>query len=502
MTEPKRHFSIAVIGTGFAGLGMALQLRRRGVQDFVVFERAQEVGGTWRDNTYPGCGCDIKSDLYSFSFVPNPDWSRKYAAQPEILAYLKRTAQTQGVTPHIRFGHEVRRMAWDDAAGHWQIQTSQGDYTARVIVAGSGPLIEPKWPQVPGLGTFTGEKFHSARWRHDVELRGKRVAVIGTGASAIQFIPRIQPPAEHLTVFQRTPAWVLPRLDAENSEGRKALFRRYPALQRLTRQFVFARTEARFLGFAHPRVGHLAEEQARAHLEAQVPDPELRRKLTPNYRLGCKRVLISDDFYPAIRQPNVTLVDAAVTRIDGRHLHSADGGVHEADVLICGTGFEVTEPPYARLVYGRGGQRLADAWAGHMEALHGTAVAGFPNFFLLVGPNSALGHNSIIYMIEAQLDYILGALHYMDGAQVQAVEPNADAQRRYNDALQHKLQHSVWVQGGCQSYYLDAQGRNSTLWPELASGYRWTLRRFPPEQYDVRLSPQPPRPLLAQGPAA
>lgn len=488
------HHQIAIIGSGFAGMGMALQLLRRGVENFVVFERAQEVGGTWRDNTYPGCGCDIKSDLYSFSFVPNPEWTHQYARQPEILEYLKQTADHFGLRLHIRFGHEVQRMSWDNAEGLWHIQTNHGEFTARVIVSGSGPLIEPKWPDIRGLDTFTGEKFHSARWNHGVDLRGKRVAVIGTGASAIQFIPQIQPLVGQLTVFQRTPAWIVPRLDRETGERRRKLFRRYPALQRLSRQLIFSETEARFLSFTNRKVGELGEKQALAHLHAQVPDPALRAKLTPNYRMGCKRILISDDFYPAIAQPNVELVDAAVTEVRGHTILSADGQTHEADILICGTGFEVTEPPAARLVYGKAGRSMAEVWQGqgYMEALHGTTIAGFPNFFLLVGPNSALGHNSIVYMIEAQLDYILGALAFMDAAQVQAIEPKPQAQRDYSEGLQTKLRQSVWVQGGCASYYLDKNGRNSTLWPELASRFRQTLRRFPPELYDVRLSVRPP----------
>lgn len=498
MTQPfpSPIHQIAIIGTGFSGMGMGLQLKKRGVSDFVMFERAQEVGGTWRDNTYPGCGCDIKSDLYSFSFAPNPDWGHQYARQPEILEYLRKTAEQFGLRPHIRFGHEVQRMRWDNAAGLWRIQTNHGEFTARVIVSGNGPLIEPKWPDIPDLASFSGEKFHSARWNHDVDLRGKRVAVIGTGASAIQFIPQIQPLAAKLTVFQRTPPWIVPRHDQATTPQRRELFRKYPALQRLSRHVIFAQTEAKFLSFSNRKVGELGEGQALAHLHAQVSDPALRAKLTPNYRLGCKRILISDDYYPAVSQPNVEVVNSALKEVRGNTLISADGQSYEVDVLIGGTGFEVTEPPAARVVFGKDGRSMAEVWSDHMEALHGVSVAGFPNFFLLVGPNSALGHNSIVYMIEAQVEYILQALKYLDEAQLQAIEPNAKAQRDYSDGLQTKLRESVWVQGGCQSYYLDAQGRNSTLWPEMASRYRQTLRRFPTELYDVRLSATPPEPVL------
>ncbi|AIZ44624.1 4-hydroxyacetophenone monooxygenase [Deinococcus radiopugnans] len=490
------HHGIAILGAGFAGLGTALELKRRGVHDFVVFERGAEVGGTWRDNTYPGCACDVKSDLYSFSGVPNPDWSHRYARQPEILAYLKKTASDHGLRPHIRFGTELQEARWDAEEGLWRIRTGGGDFTARVLISGHGPLIQPKWPDIPGLDSFVGERFHSARWNHDVELRGKRVAVIGTGASAIQFIPKIQPVVEHLTVFQRTPPWVMPRMDEETSPRRRELFRRYPALQRLSRQWIFLKAEARHLGFSNPKVGALMEKFGHQHLEAQVADPELRRKLTPDYRVGCKRILISDDYYPALQQPNVELVTDAITEVRGHELLTADGQARAFDVLIGGTGFNATQPPMARLIVGRGGQRLSEAWATHMEALHGTAVAGFPNLFLLVGPNTALGHNSIVYIIEAQIGYILRALGHMDAAHLLSLEPTPGAQRDYSDALQEKLRESVWVQGGCTSYYLDANGRNSTLWPERASSFRRTLGRFDPALYRERLSPRPLPPLL------
>jgi cation diffusion facilitator CzcD-associated flavoprotein CzcO len=491
------HHQIAILGAGFAGLGTALELRRRGVHDFVIFERGGEVGGTWRDNTYPGCACDVKSDLYSFSGVPNPDWSHRYARQPEILAYLRKTADEQGLRPHIRFNTEMEEARWDEDEALWRIRTSGDDLTARVLISGHGPLIEPKWPDIPGLDGFEGERFHSARWNHAVDLKGKRVAVIGTGASAIQFIPELQPLAGRITVFQRTPPWVMPRMDAETSPRRRELFRRHPVLQRLSRQWIFVKAEARHLGFSNPKVGALMEKVGHQHLEAQVGDPELRRKLTPDYRLGCKRILVSDDYYPAIQQPNVELVTEAITGIHGDQIRTADGQDRAFDVLIGGTGFNATQPPMARRIVGRGGQRLSEAWDTHMEALHGTAVTGFPNLFLLVGPNTALGHNSIVYIIEAQVAYILRALAHMDAAHLLSLEPTPEAQHAYSDALQDKLRKSVWVQGGCTSYYLDANGRNSTLWPERASNFRRTLGRFDPALYRARLSPRPLPALLA-----
>ncbi|MDB5045675.1 MAG: 4-hydroxyacetophenone monooxygenase, partial [Deinococcus sp.] len=434
-------------------------------------------------------------DLYSFSFAPNPAWSHRYARQPEILAYLRQTAAESGILPRIRFGHEVMRAEWDEAEQLWHIQTSQGAYTARVLISGHGPLIDPKWPAIPGLDSFAGERFHSARWNHAVDLTGKRVAVIGTGASAIQFVPEVQRVAEQLTVFQRTPPWVMPRLDRPTSQRRRELFQRFPLLQRAARQWVFGVAEARFLSFSHRRVGALVERLGHQHLEAQISDPVLRAKLRPRYRLGCKRILVSDDYYPALQQPNVELVTEAITEIRGQEVITADGTRRSFDVLIGGTGFNATQPPVARLIFGRGGRSLAEAWSDHMEALRGTAVAGFPNLFMLVGPNTALGHNSIVYIIEAQIDYVLQALDHMDAHHLAALEPRLDAQQAYSEGLQTRLRDSVWVQGGCTSYYLDAQGRNSTLWPQRAAQFRQAVRRFDPGEYQVRLSPTRLQPL-------
>lgn len=490
------HHQIAIIGSGFAGLGMAAALRRRGVSDFIVFERAGEVGGTWRDNTYPGCACDVKSDLYSFSFAPNPEWGHRYARQAEILDYLRRVADGFGLRPQIRFHHAVERAEWDDEEGLWRLQTGGGTYTARVLISGHGPLIEPKWPAVKGLETFSGPRFHSAQWDHSVDLRGKRVAVVGTGASAIQFVPEVQKVAGQLTVFQRSAPWVMPRMDEPTSERRRALFRRLPALQRLSRQWIFGVAEARFLILSNARVGKLAEEVARRHLEAQVADPALRAKLTPDYRLGCKRILISDDYYLALTRPGVELVTDPIREVRGARIVTADGQEREFDVLIGGTGFNATRPAIAGVIHGRGGRSLAQVWQPHMEALHGTAVAGFPNLFLIVGPNTGLGHNSMVYMMEAQIGYILRALEYLEEGELLALDPRPEAQAAYNRALQDQLRETVWMQGGCTSWYLDDQGRNTSLWPGRAAQFRRTLSRFDAALYRVRLSPRPLPPLL------
>ncbi len=487
------HYDIAILGAGFSGLGMAVQLRRNGIEDFVVLERATEVGGTWRDNTYPGAACDVRTDLYSFSFAPNPDWTRSYGTQPEILKYLKDTARDEGLYPHIRFSTELTGASWDDAASLWRITTStpdrsDDDLTARVLISGHGPLIEPVWPDIAGLDTFTGTRFHSARWNHDADLTGKRIAVIGTGASAIQFVPELAKVAGQLSVFQRTPAWLLPRDDRPTSERRRWLFRRFPLLQRGSRRRIFESAELRFGAFRIKPVGRAAEALSRRFMKSQIADPELRDKLTPDYRIGCKRILISSSFYPAFAKPNVSLETSPITSVEGDEIVTADGRRQAFDVLIAGTGFNATQPPVARLITGRDGVQLSANWTPHMHALRGTTVAGFPNFFLLVGPNTALGHNSIVYIIEAQLDYVLQALRAAKGG---VIEPRRDAQDAYNAEVQSDLSNSVWVSGGCRSYYLDATGRNTTLWPHLASGFRREVRRLDPNEYVITQARSP-----------
>jgi cation diffusion facilitator CzcD-associated flavoprotein CzcO len=478
------HVDVAVIGSGFAGLATALGLLREGRRDFVVLERAGTLGGTWRDNSYPGCACDVPSHLYSFSFAPNPDWTRSFAGQPEIQAYLQRTAERAGLSPFLRFDAELESAGWDAAARRWRLRTSRGALTARVLVAGTGPLSEPAVPALPGLDRFAGTTFHSAAWRHDHDVTGERVAVVGTGASAIQFVPHLQPRARHLSVFQRTAPWVLPRRDRAITAAERAVFRRLPAAQRLARAGIYWGRESWVLGFTgNQRVMAVAERQARRYLREQVPDPQLRERLTPRYRLGCKRVLLSNDYYPALIRPNVTLVTDRITEVLPHGVVTVDGAgrstEHPADTIVFGTGFTVTDPPVARRVTGADGRTLAEHWAATgMQAYHGLAVAGFPNFFMLVGPNTGLGHSSIIYMIETQVAYLMAALRTMDAAGLAAIEPRPQVQAGYNAGLQRQLAGTVWNAGGCASWYLDAHGRNTTLWPSFTFSFRRRLRRF------------------------
>ena len=473
------HFRVAIVGSGFAGLGMAIRLKQAGIHDFVVLERAHDVGGTWRDNSYPGCQCDVPSHLYSFSFAPNPDWTRTFSNQPEIWAYLRRCAEDYGITPHIRFGHDVLSAHWDPEVEHWRLETSQGTVTADVFVSGMGALSEPSIPPIPGLERFEGTAFHSAAWDHEHDLTGKRVAVIGTGASTIQIVPRIQPAVAELTVFQRTPPWVLPHPDRPVSDLERRVYRMLPAAQRAMRAAIYWARETFVFGFMHPRIiENTAERLSRAHLSRQVKDPELRRKLTPSYRMGCKRILISNDYYPALMKPNVEVVTDGIAEISGSSILTRDGARRDVDTIILGTGFHVTDLPAAEKIYGREGRSLTEVWAGTMEAHAGTTVAGFPNLFWLLGPNTGLGHNSVVFMIEAQIAYVMDALRTMEERGLHAVEPRRDAQTAYNEELQRRMEGTVWTSGGCRSWYLDAAGKNRTLWPGGTWRFKQRTRRF------------------------
>ena len=429
MRDLPDHVDVAIVGGGFAGVGMAIALLSAGRTDFVVLERDEDVGGTWHQNTYPGCQCDVPSNLYSFSFAPNAEWSQTFALQPEIGTYLKRVADDFGVRPYVRAGTDVHDAAWDEERGRWRIETSRGALTARVLVAGMGGLSEPSIPHIAGADSFAGPAFHTARWDHYVDLAGKRVAVIGTGASAVQVVPRIQPQVAQLSVFQRTPPWIMPHPGRPTRARERALFRTLPLVQKLVRGAIYWGRECYVLPFRFHRLSRIPQAMALRHLERQVPDPVLREQLTPRYEIGCKRILMSDEYFPALQQPNAELVTTAIERITPTGVVTADGVEHPADAIVWGTGFRVTDMPYVEWLRGRDGRTLGEHWREQgMQGLRGTTVAGFPNLFMLVGPNTGLGHNSIVFMIESQIAYALDALRAMDAAGAAACEPTATAQ--------------------------------------------------------------------------
>ncbi len=482
-TDDERGLDVAIIGAGFGGLGAAIRLAQSGIHDFLVFDKADDVGGTWQANTYPGCACDVPSHLYSFSFALNPDWSDTFSGQPEIWDYLRRCVDRFGIRPHLRLGHTVQAAAWDEAAQRWRIETSHGGYTARVLIGATGPLSEPSIPDIRGLDSFRGTVFHSARWRNEHDLTGRRVAVIGTGASAIQFVPEIAPQVAALTVFQRTPPWVMPRGTRPIGRLERSVYRNVPGAQRLARTAVYWGREALAVGFLHPRLGRAAQVMAARHLRRQLPDPALRAKLTPAYAMGCKRILLSNDYYPALARDNVDVVVEPVREVRPHGIVTTSGVEHEVDTIIFGTGFRATDPPIARHIRGRDGRTLADAWTPTMRAYRGTTVAGFPNLFLLLGPNTGLGHTSVVLMIESQLTHVLAALRHLRSTGLAAIEPAPDAQRRYAERIDAKMATTVWSVGGCRSWYLDANGHNSTLWPDFATAFRLRLRRFRAADY-------------------
>jgi cation diffusion facilitator CzcD-associated flavoprotein CzcO len=472
-------FRIVIIGAGFAGLGMAIRLKQAGIDDFVILERAADVGGTWRDNSYPGCAVDVQSHLYSFSFAPNPNWSQVYSPQAEIWDYIRQVSEAHGVLGHVRYEHEVTGGTWNESTQRWEVRTAAATFDAQYVISAMGPLSNPIPPEIPGLATFTGHSFHSARWDHDHDLAGKRVAVIGTGSSAAQFVPEIQPKVGKLLVFQRTPGWTFPRMNRRITSLERTVYRRIPLVQRAVRARQYLYRE--LFGFLVQRPG-VIEPISKARMRKQVKDPELRAKLTPNYRMGCKRIIVTDDFYPALAQPNVSVITSRITEIRPRAIVTDDGAEHEIDTLILGTGFQVM--PVADPLTGRDGVALAKRWENRREAYLGTTVSGYPNYFMLVGPNTATGHTSVLLYLEAQVEYIVQALRHMDRTGAASFDVRPETQRAFNEDVQARLGASVWTDGGCRSWYLDPDGGTSVLWPGTTGRFRKALRRFDPADYE------------------
>ncbi len=480
------HSQVLIIGSGFSGIGMAVALKREGIHDFVILERASELGGTWRDNQYPGCACDVQSHLYCFSFEPNPDWSRQFAPQGEIWAYLKHCADKHGVRAHVRFGANVVASRFDEASATWRVTTEDGrQFTSQVIVSAAGALCNPECPDVPGADRFQGPSFHSAQWRHDVSLKGKRVAVIGSGASAIQFVPRIVGEVAQLDYYQRTAPWVLPKPDGHRSAWGKALARHVPLFQKAQRWWTYWLLESRVLGFvAAPRAMKLVEALGRRHIARQVPDPAKRAAVTPNFSAGCKRILMSNDYYRALARDEVRIVTQGIARIEADGVVTRDGVHRPADVILWATGFKVQDPVPRGAYTGLNGVDLADAWAsaGGPEAYLGINIAGFPNLFMLMGPNTGLGHSSMIFMIESQVHYVMAAIRQMRAHGVAAVDVRSEVQRDFVSRLQQRLKRTVW-ESGCMSWYLNRSGKSTVLWPGSTVRYRQATRRFDLNRY-------------------
>ncbi|QDW53924.1 alpha/beta hydrolase fold domain-containing protein [Burkholderia sp. KBS0801] len=475
--EPAAPLSAIIIGAGFAGIGMAIALQRAGIHDFVIVERSHDVGGVWRDNRYPGAACDVPSHLYSFSFDPNPNWSRVFAPQPEIHAYLQHCARKYGLARHLRFGADVERAQYDEARALWHVTLADGTtLSAAVLVSGTGQLSRPAMPDLPGIDTFRGRAFHSAHWDRDYPLAGKRVAVVGTGASAIQFVPAIAADVERLVVFQRSPAYVMPRPDRAYRPWEQALFRRLPWAMKLHRASIYVRYESRAIAFTrlHGLMNVAVGRPFRKLLARDVRDPALRARLTPDYPIGCKRILLSSDYLAALDRDNVELVTQRIRRVTETGIETDDGVLHQVDAIVYGTGFAATAFLSPMRITGRDGLDLNDAWRHGAQAYLGLTVPGFPNFFMLYGPNTNLGHNSIVYMLESQIAHVMRCVRAMRRNGATAIDVDSRRYRRFNVHVQQRLEGSVW--SGCKSWYVDASGHNSTNWPGFTLTYRWLTR--------------------------
>ncbi len=496
-------YDVIIVGTGFSGLGMGIKLKEAGNHDFIIIEKAESVAGTWRENTYPGCACDVPSHMYSFSFEQSPEWTRMYAPQQEIRSYLEHCADKYGLRSHLRLNTSAVSATWDEEAGLWRCVGEGPDgrveMTARFAVSGIGGLHVPSKPMLDGLESFEGPVFHSAEWDHEVNLAGKRVAVVGTGASAIQFVPEIAGDVAQLDLYQRTAPWVLPKLDRAISRFERSIYRRFPALQRAYRRGIYAFLETIIVrGVNSRRFGKLFEAAGRRNLRRHVADPAKREKLMPHYEFGCKRLLMSNTYYPALGRDNAAVITDEIAQVGPRSITAADGVTREADVIIFGTGFDPQAVARAVEITGEGGVNLDEHWhKTGIQAHRGLMMSGFPNLFLLLGPNTGLGHNSVVFMIECQIRLTLQA---MDAARVRGatVAPTEAAQNSYNDHIQGELNEAVWSRS-CKSWYLDANGRNITLWPGESFRFYRATRRIDESEYEFeQVAPTPePEPALA-----
>jgi cation diffusion facilitator CzcD-associated flavoprotein CzcO len=479
-----RDLSVLITGTGFSGLCIGIQLKKMGFHNFKIVEKASALGGTWRDNHYPGAACDVKSNLYSFSFEPNPNWTRAYSPQAEILEYTKHCAQKYGLEEHIIYNWEVKAAKYDDKSGMWNVTNQEGEkLKANLFVVGNGPLHIPSLPDIEGIKDFKGEVFHSCNWNHNYDFKGKNVCVIGTGASAIQFVPEIQPKVKNLYLMQRTAPWILPKPDGPFSATQNVLFEKIPFVQQLNRDFIYYLNEAQLLGFKYnDKILKVGELLGKRHINKYIKDPELRKKVTPTFKLGCKRVLLSNNYYPALAQPNVAVVTDGIQKFTKDSVVTKDGKSRKIDALILGTGFHVSDSFQYYNVTGRGGVQLKDLFATAPEAYYGASVHHFPNLFMMLGPNTGLGHNSMIYMIESQANYIIDAVKKMLKQDLKSIEVRKNVQDKFNEEIQQKLVGTIWM-SGCKSWYLNENGKNYTVWPGFTLEFRNRTKQINMEDY-------------------
>ena len=480
-------FPIAIIGAGFAGIGTAIQLRKAGIDSFTIFERAGEIGGTWRDNTYPGAACDVPSHAYSLSFEQIPTWSRRFAPSSEIQDYLLGITDKWKLREQMRMNTEIVDARFDEDAGSWTLTTrEQETFTARVVVSCVGGLVDPAMPDIKGMQSYSGEFFHTARWNHGYDLTGRRVAVIGTGASAVQVVPEVAREVEHLDVYQRTPAWVVPKRDKVYSERYKRLLARFPILLRASRFAIYWLSELMgpIIFLDNERLAKIGEKGSLAHLKAQVKDPELREKLTPSFQFGCKRMLISDEYGACFERPNVELITDPIEEIKSNGIATRDGSFREVDAIIVATGFALGLASAPFPITGKAGRKLDEAWQDGAVAYKGMNVAGFPNWFILMGPNTGPGHTSVLVYTEAQIAHTVAAIKKLEKERLRYVDVRQDVQDRYNERLQSRMKHMVWSTG-CNSWYLSSDGSNHSLYPGFAAEYVLRARPFRARDYEI-----------------
>lgn len=478
--------TVAIIGTGFGGICAAIKLKEAGINNITMFEKADRLGGTWRDNTYPGAACDVPSHLYSFSFEKKHDWTRKFAEQAEILAYLHHCAQKYKLLPHIRFNTEIESATFDETEGVWVIHTNKGEqYKASILISACGQLNRPAYPKIKGLDSFAGTQFHSARWNHDYDLKGKNVAVIGTGASAIQFVPPVVKQAEKVFLFQRTPPWILKKPDRAYLSIEKTLFKYLPFYQLLHRAQIYWWNEVRFLAFRKNSIfNDIFSAVVKRNLENSIKDPVLKAKLTPDYPVGCKRILITNDYYQGISSSNVSVITEEIDSVTPEGVLTTDNNLYKVDTIIYGTGFQSTDFLAPMKITGRNGQDLNQTWQDGAEAYLGITISGFPNLFLLYGPNTNLAHNSIIYMLESQINYVMSCINILRKDNVKYIDLKKELMRTYNSSIQERIKDAVWT-GGCNSWYMRADGKNTNNWPGFTFEYRFRTRNANIDDYEV-----------------